>query len=108
MRNVMVRYAVKPDRVEENLALVRGVYAELDQMRPPGLRYTTLRLSDGVSFVHIAVQAVDGENPLSAVAAFADFQSGVGDRAEGPPLVCEWEEVGSYRFFDRDPQPAAP
>ncbi len=29
MRQVMVRYKVKPERVEENEALVRAVYEEL-------------------------------------------------------------------------------
>ena len=54
MRQVMVRYKVKPDRVEENEALVRAVYEELAAPRPPGCRYATFRLEDGVSFVHVA------------------------------------------------------
>ena len=36
MRQVMVRYKVKPDRVAENEALVRAVYEELDASRPTG------------------------------------------------------------------------
>ena len=39
MRQVMVRYRVKPDRVEENEALVRAVYEELALREPEGLRY---------------------------------------------------------------------
>ena len=33
MRHVMVRYRIKPDRVEENEALVRAVYDELARHR---------------------------------------------------------------------------
>jgi hypothetical protein len=96
MRQVMVRYKVKPGRVEENEALVRAVYDELAATGPAGLRYATFRLDDGVSFVHVA--SVEGEhNPLAEVAAFARFQADVRDRCEEPPVVTELHEVGSYR-----------
>jgi hypothetical protein len=96
MRQVMVRYKVKPDRVDENEQLVRAVYDELADTTPAGLRYATFRLDDGVSFVHIAT--VEGEhNPLAEVEAFARFQADVRDRCEEPPVVMELHEVGSYR-----------
>ena len=96
MRQVMVRYTVKPDRVAENEELVRAVYDELAATAPPGLRYATYRLDDGVSFVHVA--SVEGEhNPLTEVAAFARFQAGVRDRCDVQPVVSELQEVGSYR-----------
>jgi len=96
MRQVMVRYKVKPDRVEENEQLVRAVYEELAGSAPAGLRYATFRLDDGVSFVHIA--SVEGEhNPLAETEAFARFQADVRDRCEELPVVTELHEVGSYR-----------
>jgi hypothetical protein len=96
MRQVMVRYRVKLDRVEENEQLVRAVYEELAATEPAGLRYATFRLDDGVSFVHIA--SVEGEhNPLAEVEAFARFQADVRDRCEEQPVVTELHEVGSYR-----------
>ena len=98
MRRVMVRYKVKPDRVEENEELVRAVYDELKRDAPADLRYATFRLEDGVSFVHVA-QTEEGQNPLTEVAAFREFQKEIGDRCEEPPVVAELREVGSYRFF---------
>jgi hypothetical protein len=96
MRQVMVRYKVKPNRVEENEQLVRAVYEELAASEPAGLRYATFRLDDGVSFAHIA--SVEGEhNPLAEVEAFARFQAEVRDRCEEQPVVTELHEVGSYR-----------
>ena len=96
MRQVMVRYKVKPDRVEENEQLVRAVYDELAATRPAGLRYATFRLDDGVSFVHLA--SVEGEhNALAESEAFARFQADVRDRCEELPVVTELHEVGSYR-----------
>ena len=44
MRQVMVRYRVKPGRAAENEDLVRAVYAELHQAQPPGFRYATYQL----------------------------------------------------------------
>ncbi len=98
MKQVMVRYKVKPERAQENEELVRAVYDELQRNAPAGLRYATFQLEDGVSFVHIA-QTEDGQNPLTEVSAFREFQKEVGERCEEPPVVAELREVGSYRFF---------
>jgi len=101
MSQVIVRYRVKPDRVQENQELVRSVYEELAQTRPAGLRYATFRLDDGVSFVHVAqIETEDGSNPLPKIEAFRRFSADVADRCDEPPVVTSMEEVGSYRFFD--------
>jgi Antibiotic biosynthesis monooxygenase len=100
MKAVMVRYKVKPERAAENEELVRAVYEELRSNEPGGLRYATFQLDDGVSFAHVAlVDTDDGENPLSEVKAFAEFQKGIGDRCEEPPVATPMREVGSYRLF---------
>ena len=69
MRRVVVRYRVRPDRVEENERLVRAVYEELAAVQPEGLRYATVKLDDGVTFVHVAVH--ETENPLPGLAPHA-------------------------------------
>jgi quinol monooxygenase YgiN len=97
MRQVMVRYKVKPDRVTENEELVRAVYDELRDVAPAGLRYATFRLEDGVSFVHLA-SFEDGRAPLSEIGAFQRFQQEIRDRCDEPPAVIELHEVGSYRL----------
>jgi hypothetical protein len=100
MKRVMVRYKVKPDRVEENEALVRSVYEELAAARPDGLRYATFKLGDGVSFVHVAsVETGDGHNPLSQLDAFRRFTADVADRCDEPPVTTELSEIGSYRLL---------
>ena len=76
MRQVMVRYKVKPERVAENEALVRAVYEELGRAEPDGIRYATFRLEDGVSFVHLALQTDDGPSPLTELEAFQRFAGG--------------------------------
>ena len=98
MRQVIVRYRVKPDRVDENEKLVRAVYEELDRTKPEGLRYATLRLDDGVSLVHLSESEAD-TSPLTEVPAFKAFQKEIADRTEEEgPVVTEVEVVGSYGF----------
>jgi hypothetical protein len=97
MRQVIVRYRVKPDRADENVSLVRAVYEELDKDKPEGLRYATLRLDDGVSFVHLSESESD-TSPLTEVPAFKAFQKEIADRAEEGPIVTDVDVVGSYGF----------
>jgi hypothetical protein len=97
MRQVMVRYKVKPDRAAENEELVRAVYEELHRTQPDGLRYATFKLDDGVSFVHVS-QSEDERNPLLEAEAFARFQEGIRERCEEAPTVTALHEVGSFRF----------
>ena len=94
----MVRYRVKPGAAEQNEQLVRAVYEELHRADPAGFRYVTFRLEDGVSFVHIAESDSAENNPLPPLAAFQEFQKGIADRCDDPPVVTEATEVGAFRF----------
>ncbi len=98
MKRVVVRYKTKPDRADENQALVENVFKELADSDPDGLRYATFRLEDGVTFVHVAFIEGD-QNPLSEVAAFKEFQREIGDRCEEPPAAQDATVVGSYRLL---------
>jgi hypothetical protein len=94
---IVVRYEATVDAAAENQRLVERVYAELAATRPEGLRYLTLRLADGVTFVHVALRDSD-DNPLVRVQAFTDFQAGLADRIVGPPQPSDATIVGSYGF----------
>ncbi|WP_185949780.1 hypothetical protein [Microbispora sp. KK1-11] len=53
-----------------------------------------------MSFLYVVL--VEGEhNPLSRLAAFADFQRGAADRMVGPPVQTDALLVGSYRFLNQ-------
>jgi acyl dehydratase len=91
----VIRYQTRPEHAAENERLIRDVFAELAAEQPEGLRYASFRLDDGVSFVHVAV--LDGDqNPLSASAAFATFQSGITDRCADGPHPSDATMIGSY------------
>ena len=94
----VVQYRTRSDRAEENEALVAAVFAELDVTRPEHLRYTALRLDDGVTFVHVAeINTDDGSNPLAACRAFAEFQRDLPARCgESQPTVADGHVVGDF------------
>jgi hypothetical protein len=100
MRQVIVRYKVKPELAQENERLVRAVYDELEHSAPAGLRYATFKEDDGVSFVHLAsIETDDGHNPLQDIAAFKRFQANFRERQQEPSVTSEVREIGSYRLF---------
>ncbi|MEV6107000.1 hypothetical protein AB0M28_20120 [Streptomyces sp. NPDC051940] len=94
----IVRYRTREDAADENQRLVEQVLAELNTKDPGGLRYASFRLADGVSFVHVVISE-DGSDPLAKSAAFAEFQTGIGDRLVAPPEVAEASLIGSYRIL---------
>src|SRR3954468_7798722 len=93
----VVRYQTKPQHADENQRLVEKAFAERHPANPEGLRYSSYRLEDGVTFVHVAaVDTLDGSNPLTETTAFAEFQRGIGDRCVEGPVAASATAVGSY------------
>ena len=97
MRNVMVRYQVKPGRVAEHETLLRAVFDELAKTAPKGIRYGAFKQSDGVSFVHVGF--IEAEpNPLDAIGAFKAFTAQIRERCDDPPSAVDLVGVGAYGF----------
>ncbi len=94
MRTVLVRYKTKEDQAVANAALVRAVFDELAAKVPGGFHYVTLRLADGVTFVHLAT--MEGATPLQSLPAFQRFQEDIRARCVEPPVLSEATVVGSY------------
>lgn len=96
MSLVMIRYRVKRDQVERNLELLRALYDELESTQPDGLRYATFQLDDEVSFVELVVGG--GEGRLAALKSFPGYRADFDERCDGPSVITELQQVGSYRF----------
>ena len=96
MGSSMVRYKVQPGRAEENVALVRAVYAQLALERPAGLRYATFRLPDGLSFLHVVIETDEPGRILGEIDAFQAFTADIEERCDEPPVATEIKLVGSY------------
>jgi hypothetical protein len=97
MRTVMVRYQVRPDAVAENEKLIKQVFEQLARELPAGLRYQSLKLADGVSFVHVASYELGpGGHPLTQLEAFKAFIVGIKERCAEQPVTVEAEVMGAY------------
>jgi hypothetical protein len=96
MGNVIVRYRLWPDRVAENEALVSAVYAQLHRERPEGVHYATVKLPDGVTFMHLVFDVETTSRELNKLDAFKAFSADVASRCEEPPVPMELTVIGSY------------
>lgn len=101
MPNVVVRYRTKPERADENQRLVEDVFAELARMGPTGFSYTSLRLDDGVSFIHVVMEDQHGDGTgstsLTDVPAFQRFVADIADRCDEAPVALGATVVGAHR-----------
>ena len=97
MQATVVRYQTKPERADENQALIEAVFADLAARRPNGFTYQVFRLDDGVSFVHVVVEHdVDDPDSLQDVPAFQAFVEGVVERCDVPPVATGATVVGRF------------
>jgi hypothetical protein len=92
---IVVRYRTKPEAADENQRLIEAVFAELAAVRPAGLQYTSFRLADGVSFVHVAHG--EGRQELGELPAFQEFQREIDARTEVGPDASPATLVGSFQ-----------
>ena len=96
----VIRYRTKPESADENQRLVEDVYAELAKRDPGGMRYATLRLADGVTFIHIFMTDSDETpNTMGDIAAFVEFQRELAQRCVEQPAPQAATVVGSYRLL---------
>ena len=100
MRQTLIRYETKLERAEENERLIKHVFEELHAKLPEGIRYMALRLGSN-AFVHfVAVDTVDGSNPIPHLDAFRSFQSDIGERCVEPPQSSDAAIIGNYRMLN--------
>lgn len=85
-RVTVVRYTAKPEHADENEALARAVFAELEEAKPQGIAYALFR--DGRTFLHLFVNAqADDADALLELPAFKAYQAQIAARCETPPDV---------------------
>ena len=99
MTTIMITAEARPEHVADIEAAAAEVFVALEQDRPEGLQYASMRLADGVTYV-ILVAWPDGEpNPLMAVPAYQAFAKGLREWLAAPGTTEQLDLVGSYRLF---------
>jgi hypothetical protein len=97
MKTLMVRYKTLAEHAETNARLVHAVFDELRSKTLDGIRYATYRLTDGVTFIHVATHAHE-PGRLTSLSTFQAFQANIKERCAEPPVVTELSVVDSYGF----------
>ena len=106
MSHTIVTYTVKPEREQENAALVRAVFEELAQTKPSGFRYAVFHAGDSREFIHLYTSEGAAPGALQQLSAFRAFVAGAADRHEQAATFKEFELIGAHRTFD-DPDRSA-
>lgn len=96
MNILMVRSKVKAAHVTEVEAAVKRVFAALQQAQPQGIRYTSCRLADGVTYVAVLELDEGVDNPLPALPEFRAFQENLKQWMAEPPTAEQLTLIGSY------------
>jgi hypothetical protein len=100
MKKIVVRYKVKKDRVAENEQLIEAVFKALDAASPPGIRYASFKLEDGVSFMHLVSFETEGDdNPLGRLPEFKKFTENIAERCDEPPAASTLQVMGNYQTY---------
>lgn len=97
MKQTLVQYKIRADKVEENEQLVRAVYQQLDEEGLEGFRYMTLKLQDGQTFMHIALAASEETNAVfTSLPAFQEFRANIKARCEQLPVAGSVLLIGVF------------
>jgi hypothetical protein len=95
----MAQAKIKTEGVADVQTATEKMFAAIDAARPEGIRYASLLLGDGETFVAI-VQVDDGvENPIPGFPEFRELQELVEGSRAAPTAAQALTVVGSYRLF---------
>src|SRR5579871_3358967 len=97
--NLIVRAKVKSECVPQVEAGIKRMFTAIEAAQLRGIRYSSSRLSDGVTFLAQLELAEGVENPLPGVAAFREFQENLKQWIAEPPVAEQLTVIGSYRSF---------
>lgn len=99
MSVLIVTATIAPEHADAVEASARKMFAAIEQAAPPGIRYASSRLADGVTYVAVLEVEDGADNPLPSIPEFAEFQQGLRGWVSGPPQAGPATVVGNYRLF---------
>jgi hypothetical protein len=94
-----VRAQLKEEHVDEAVAAVKRMFAAIEREQLEGIRYASVRLEDGATFLAL-LEVEDGlENPLLSLPEAQEFYAKLPGWYVEPPEVGPGTVIGSYRLF---------
>ena len=99
MTVLTVQAKVKEEHVADAEASAKRMFAAIEREGLEGIRYTSIRLDDGVTYLAL-LELEDGvENPLPALPEAREFYASLPGWYSEPPAVGPGTVIGSYRLF---------
>ena len=96
MKHVLINYIVKPERADENAALIKQVFKQLKEKQLVGVKYSAYKMGENV-FVHIAqFENEAAHQQFTALESFKAFRKDMAERQIEKPVTNSIEEVGSF------------
>jgi hypothetical protein len=99
MNVVTVRATLKEEHVADAEAAVKRMFAAIEREQLEGIRYASIKLDDGVTFLALLEIEDGAENPLPGLPEAQEFYAGLPGWYAEPPAVSPGTVVGTYRFF---------
>ncbi|MEV0714253.1 hypothetical protein [Asanoa sp. NPDC050611] len=99
MKLVMVRANVRPERVDDIEEAGRTLFAAIERERLQGIRYASVRLPDGVTYLNLLALDDGIANPLPSLPEARQFQEQLKGWLAGPATSEPLTVIGSYRLF---------
>jgi hypothetical protein len=94
-----VRAKVKEEHVAEAEAAVQRMFAAIEREGLEGIRYASIRLEDGVTFLALLEIEDGAENPLPSLPEAQEFYASLPGWYAEPPEVGPGTVIGTYRLF---------
>jgi hypothetical protein len=99
MSVLTVRAKLKEEHITEAVAAVKRMFAAIEREGLEGIRYASVKLEDGVTFLAM-LEIEDGvENPLAGLPEAQEFYGRLPGWYAEPPDVIPGTVIGSYRLF---------
>ncbi len=99
MNVTTVRAKLKEEHVAEAVAAVKRMFAAIEREGPEGIRYASVKLEDGVTFLALLEVEEGVENPLPGLPEAQEFYDRLPGWYAEPPDVGPGPLIGSYRLF---------
>lgn len=100
MKQVLINYIVKPEKVDENTTLIRQVFQQMKEVQLKGVKYSAYKMGENI-FVHVAqFENEAAHQQFTSLESFKAFRKNIEERQIEKPVTNNIEELGSFSARD--------
>jgi hypothetical protein len=99
MKLLMVRATVRAEHVTDIEEAGQGLFAAIEREQLAGIRYASVRLPDGVTYLNLLGLDDGVANPLPALPEARNFQQHLKGWLAAPATSEPLTVIGSYQLF---------